>query len=86
MAINNASAVNRYASQVMDLRGFAENLQEFLESMPAPDENNTIPGPINYGHLGTLSEVHRLAGQIGELLDQYGADQLMTATTNGETQ
>ena len=57
MTIKHAPTVERYAQQVMEMRAALENLLEFVSTLPAPDENENVPG-FHYGHMGTLDEMH----------------------------
>lgn len=70
MTIKNPSIVEKYAQQVMEIRGVIENLEEFVSSLPAPDENENIPG-MDYGHLGTIDHVHTLLTEAFEAIAEF---------------
>ena len=55
--IDHPNAVQQYAKQVMEMRAMVANLAEFLDSLPAPDENEDVVG-IDYAGLGSLNEMH----------------------------
>ena len=70
MTIKHQKSVDSYVSQVMDLRAALENLAEFVASLPAPDDDNNIPG-LNYGHLGDVCRIHELIGEAMEHANEY---------------
>jgi hypothetical protein len=70
MSVKHPATVDRYARQVLELQAFAENLKEFLDSMPAPDESGSLP-TMHYGHIGTLGLIHQLADEMSQAMDGY---------------
>ena len=80
MTIKHLPTVERYASQVMDIMAALENLQEFVSSLPAPDEDETVPG-MDYGHIGTLNEIHSLVTAAMEHADRDFAWRLTGAVS-----
>ena len=70
MMIKHQKSVEAYVSQVMDLRAALDNLVEFVGSLPAPDEDNNIPG-LNYGHLGDVGRIHELIGEAMGHANEY---------------
>lgn len=57
MSIKEVSSVARYITRVADIRAAIANLSRFVDSLPAPDDNGTLPS-LHYGHLGSLAEMH----------------------------
>lgn len=70
MSVKHPATVDRYSRQVLELQAFAENMKEFLDSMPAPDENGDLP-TMHYGHIGTLGLIHQLADEMSQAMDGY---------------
>jgi len=56
MTIKHKETVDQYVVTVSEMRNALANLAEFVDSLPAPDCDGELPG-MDYGHLGTLSEV-----------------------------
>ena len=69
MTIKNTRYAERYAQQVMEMRAVLENLQEFVSTLPAPDECENIPG-LHYGHLGTIDQIHTALTVASEHADE----------------
>ena len=61
MTIKNPRYVDKYAAQVMEIRSALANLAEFVETLPAPDDNENIPG-MDYGNLRSIDQLHSLLG------------------------
>ena len=68
-AITDTQSVETYARQVMQMRAMVENLSEFLDSLPAPDENEDVQG-IDYAFLGSLGEMHGHLVVASEIADE----------------
>ena len=68
-AITTKQTVELYAAQVMEMRGMIENLSEFLDSLPAPDENEEVQG-IDYAFLGSLCDMHSHLIAASETADE----------------
>jgi hypothetical protein len=51
-----ADAINTYAAQVFEMRALLATLTEFVDLLPAP-EDDEIPG-VHWGHLGSLNQIH----------------------------
>ncbi len=70
MTIKDPATVKNYTQQVMELRGALENLKEFAETLPAPDDAGNIPG-LDYGHMGSIGEIHRLIAEASLHADAF---------------
>jgi hypothetical protein len=70
MTIKDTKTVDNYCSQVMELRGLIENLSEFINTLPAPDEDHNIQG-MNYCHAGSIGHIHSLLVAASEHADEY---------------
>ena len=68
-AITDTKSVETYAAQVMEMRGMIANLAEFLDSLPAPDDNEDVQG-INYAFLGSLGLMHSHLIAASETADE----------------
>ena len=66
MAIKDTKSVDSYVKMVCEMRAALENLQEFVDSLPAPDDEHSIPG-MDYGHFGDVTRMHELIGELGEI-------------------
>jgi hypothetical protein len=66
--IKDAHTVERYTKQIMQMRAMAENLVEFLDSVPAPVDGQ-ITG-IDYGYIGSIGRMHELLKESMEVADQ----------------
>ena len=75
MTIKNTQYVEKYARQVFEIMGALENLQEFIGSLPAPDECENIPG-LDYGHLGSIDRIHTSVTVAMETADEFSEDLL----------
>lgn len=70
MSVKHASAVNDYTAKVAEIRNVLENLIEWTDSLPAPDDNNELHG-LHYGHLGIIEHIHNLLGQVSQAADGF---------------
>jgi hypothetical protein len=71
MSVKHQPSVEQYISTNADLYCFADNLQEFLDTLPAPDKNNELPSPMHYGHLGSLAKMRELAAEMALVMDEF---------------
>jgi hypothetical protein len=69
MTVKNASFVGQYVRTRTELLAALENLQEFVENLPAPDESGFIPN-LDYGHLGSLGHMHEVIGEVARTADE----------------
>ena len=69
MTIANANSVSEYATAVIQIRGMLENLSEWSDTLPAPDDD-CVPN-LHYGHLGTLLVIRRLLREVSSCADQF---------------
>jgi len=70
MSIKQLSSVNIYTAKVCEIQAALANLTEWADSLPAPDENDTIHG-LHYGHLGVIEHIHNLLGQASQATDKF---------------
>ena len=70
MSVKQAAAVQEYISKVLEIRSVLENLMEWADSLPAPDDNNELHS-LHYGHIGTINHIHDLLGQVSEATDHF---------------
>lgn len=70
MSVKNKSAVNDYAAKVIEIQNVLENLLEWANSLPAPDDNNELHS-LHYGHIGTIDDIHKLLGQASQAADRF---------------
>jgi hypothetical protein len=70
MSVKHASAVNEYTANVVEIRNALENLLEWVNSLPAPDDNNELHS-LHYGHMGTIGHIHDLLGQVSQAADGF---------------
>jgi len=66
MTVRNEKTVQLYAKQYFDLLAMLENLQEFVSTMPAPDENGDIPS-VDYGYTGSIGHMWELLRQASDV-------------------
>ena len=57
MAIKDEATVERYAMQHAQMIAMIDNLKEFIDSMPAPNEHHEIAN-VNYGYTGDVARIH----------------------------
>ena len=65
MSVKHEETVQRYAAQHAQMIAMLENLQEFVSTMPAPDENGNIPN-VDYGYTGSVGHIHELLKQAND--------------------
>ena len=70
MSIKHKESVQRYVVCQAELVAAIENLNEFVQNLPAPDDNDTLPN-LDYGHLGTLQEIHKTIAEAMRLADAF---------------
>lgn len=71
MSIKDEKTVQRYATQHWQMIAMLENLQEFVSTMPAPDENANIPN-VDYGYTGDVGRIHELLKQANDIAYELG--------------
>ena len=70
MSVKNKSAVNSYAAKVIEIQNVLENLLEWANSLPAPDDNNELHS-LHYGHIGTIDHIHKFLGEVSQAADGF---------------
>jgi len=66
MAVTDPTTVERYAMHHAQMMAMIEHLQEFIATMPAPDENGDIPG-VCYGYVGDVARIHEHMKEASDL-------------------
>jgi hypothetical protein len=70
MSIRNPQTVSAYVQMQLELLAAIENLQEFIETLPAPDDRGHI-WQLHYGHIGDIQRIHGKVSEACELMDQW---------------
>lgn len=70
MSVKQTSSVNAYTADVIEIRNVLANLIEWVDSLPAPDDNNELH-TLHYGHLGTIGHIHTLLAQVSHAADRF---------------
>lgn len=70
MTVKSQSHVHEYTSLQAETVSVLENLLEFVQGIPAPDDDGSIHG-IDYGHLGSLQQLHKLLGEASQIADEF---------------
>lgn len=68
MAVKDIRTVNTYAANHAKMLAAIENLREFIESMPAPDEDGNIPN-VDYGYTGSAEEMAKHLAEACRIAD-----------------
>jgi hypothetical protein len=63
--ISDKKTVDQYCRQHSELMAALEKLQEFVATMPAPDENGVLHN-IDYGYTGSINRIHTLISEAIE--------------------
>ena len=71
MTIKNPASVHNYISMVEELRSALANLTEFVNTLPAPDDDMNIPG-MDYPQLGDVGRLHELIGEACQITCEIG--------------
>ena len=72
MSIKNPQTVAAYVQMQLELLAAIENLQEFVETLPAPDDRGHV-WQLHYGHIGDIQRIHAKVTEACELMDQLSA-------------
>jgi hypothetical protein len=67
--ISDTNTVLHYCHQHAELMGMLANIQEFVATMPAPNENGEIKN-IDYGYIGSIDHIHSLLCEASEIADE----------------
>lgn len=70
MSIKNPQTVAAYVQMQLELLAAVENLQEFIETLPAPDDAGHI-WQLHYGHIGDIQRIHARIAEACELMNQW---------------
>ena len=66
MTVKDPTTVHRYCEQHSQLLAMLKNIEEFVATMPAPDENENIPG-VDYGYTGEVGRLHAILKEASDL-------------------
>jgi hypothetical protein len=69
MAVADEKTVATYVRQFDQAFFMIENLREFVQTLPAPNENGVIPG-VDYGFVNGIGKIHELLEQACEIADE----------------
>ena len=58
MSVKSTTHVQRYVDEVAAIRDSLTELSVFVESLPAPGDDGTLPS-LHYGHLAAVSDMLR---------------------------
>ena len=75
MSVKNQNSVRQYVKDVAEIRAALENIIEFVDTLPAPDDNNELP-TLHYGHVGDIAGIRAAVGEVACRVD------LMFASNN----
>jgi hypothetical protein len=70
MTVKSKKHVSEYASRVAEIQAALQNILEWTENLPAPDDAYEIPN-LHYGHMGTIERIHNLVGEISKATDGF---------------
>lgn len=70
MSVKNSVSVNRYVDNVIAIRAALENMLEFVDSLPAPDENDEL-GNMHYGHTGSIELLRQRIAEASQATDRF---------------
>lgn len=73
MSIKHKEAVDTYIACHADLTAALENLTEFVQNMPAPDEDGVLAN-LHYGHLGTIQQMRVHLAEAMRMADAFSKD------------
>jgi len=84
--LSTESQVQEYAKLVMELRGGAENLVEFLSTMQPPNDDFEIPN-VSPQQLSRLRDAHKAMGELWESITEFQdePDQVIRVTVKLES-
>ncbi len=63
---------SEYLSCHANLAAMIENLREFVQSMPAPNDDNEIPASINWAVLGDYKRIEAALIEVSKVADELG--------------
>lgn len=64
------SLTDAYTAQVLAIHAAMANLQEFVDTLPAPeDESGDLPKSINWGLVSVLAAFAKELGDAAEIID-----------------
>ena len=72
MSIRNPQTVAAYVQMQLELLAAVENLQEFIETLPAPDDRGHV-WKLHYGHIVDIQRIHAKITEACELMNQWSA-------------
>ncbi len=66
--VGDEKTVQRYIIQREHMLDMLDNLLEFVETMPAPDEDGNIPN-VDYGYTGSVGRIWEMIKQASDIAD-----------------
>ena len=73
MSIKHKEAVDTYVACHAELTAALENLMEFVQNMPAPDEDGVLRN-LHYGHLGTIQQMRVHLAEAMRMADAFSQE------------
>lgn len=73
MSIKHKESVDAYVACHADLVAGLENLAEFVQNLPAPDDDGVLPN-LHYGHLCTLKQMRVHLADAIHMADAFSKD------------
>ena len=67
--IRDKKTVQRYVEHHSGLLAMIENLREFVETMPVPDENEEMPN-VDYGYTGDVGRIFEALRSASDVADK----------------
>jgi hypothetical protein len=71
MSVKDTRTVDAYTRNVAAMQAAIEKLQDFVDNLPAPDENGHLPSPMDYGHTGSVGMVADLVEQAAKFTEGF---------------
>lgn len=69
---NRVKLESEYLSTHANMVAMLANLTEFVNSMPAPNDDNEIPASINWAVLGDYKRIEAALIEVSKVADQLG--------------
>lgn len=64
--VSDYATVEAYSRKYAEMCAMIENINEFIATMPAPDEDGIIRG-VDYGYIGDVGRIHEALKQASDL-------------------
>ncbi|MEZ6080759.1 MAG: hypothetical protein R3C09_19820 [Pirellulaceae bacterium] len=73
MSIKHKESVESYVACHVDIVAALENLVEFVQNVPVPNDDGVLPN-LRYGHLGTLKQMRVHLADAMRMADAFCKD------------